>query len=139
MKNIDLLALITKALAWVLVITLPIRPAMIAVCVIILADFATGVWASLKEGKPITSNKFRNTLSKILGYQILIVAAFILEKYLLDGLPAVKAVTAMIGVTEGKSLFENIHRITGIDIWSQVVSRLNLQDIKNDSDKPENK
>ncbi len=134
MKNIDFAGLALKFLGWLLIITLPVRPALIAVTLLIFIDFISGVWASYKEKKPITSNGFRRTIVKMLAYQSAILVSFLLETYLLDGIPMVKVITGLIGITEGKSFFENIRRITGIDFWSQLISKLNLEDIKNKTD-----
>jgi phage-related holin len=120
-----------------LVLLAPIRPALIAATALVLADLVCGVWASIKEKKKITSNGFRRTVNKILGYYLAIIAAFILETYLLPDMPILKGVTALIGLTEGKSLFENIDRITGINFWGFIQSKLNMDDIKNPKDDSE--
>lgn len=130
MRDLDVLGLIVKLFSLLFVVLLPIRPALIAVSALVIADFITGLWASKKEGKPITSSGLRRTVVKGLAYQSAIIVAFVLETYLLDGLPVIKAVTALIGITEAKSFFENVKRITGIDFWSHILSKLNMPDIK---------
>lgn len=134
MKNIDFMGIALKVLGWALIITLPIRPALIAVSVLVFADLVSGLWASLKEKKKITSTGLRRTVNKMLGYESAIIVAFILETYLLDGLPVVKVITGLVGVTEGKSLFENLTRITGINFWDALISKLNIEDLKNPKD-----
>lgn len=135
MKNLDFIwSLLLKVSSFLFLLLLPIRSSLVAVFALVLLDAASGVWAAYKEGKPITSSGFRRTLVKILAYESAILAAFILETYLMDGVPMVKAVSGLIGLTEGKSFFENFKRVTGIDLWSQVLSKLNMQDIKNNSD-----
>lgn len=133
MKNIDFLALVMKVVGWISVITLPIRPALIAISVLTMADFFSGIWASIKENKPITSNGLSRTVKKILSYQLVIVTSFVIETYLLQEMPVVKVVSGFIAITEGKSFFENIRRITGIDFWTYMISKLNLEDVKNQS------
>jgi hypothetical protein len=93
----------------------------------------TGMWASKKEKKKITSSRMRRTVIKLLAYQFAIIFAFILETWMLDGLPVVNVITGLIGLTEGKSFFENIRRISGVDFWSEILSKLNMPDVKNDS------
>lgn len=134
MKGIDFSAIALKVFYFLLVISMPIRPALIAATVLVLVDMGSGIWASLKEKKKITSTGFRRTVNKILGYYLAIIAAFILETYLMPDTPIIKGVTALIGLTEGKSLFENIHRITGIDFWGQILAKLNMDDLKNPKD-----
>lgn len=126
----SLVALVAKFCALLVVVLMPIRPALVAVSVLVVADFITGLWASKKEGKPITSAGLKKTVVKTLAYQSAIVIAFVLETYLLDGMPVIKVVTAMIGLTEGKSFFENMHRITGIDYWSEFLKRLQGDTVK---------
>ncbi len=131
MKGLDVSGLLMKFFALLLVITLPIRPALIAATVLTLADFISGLWASLKEKKKITSSGMRRTVIKILAYYSAIIVAFVLETYLMQELPVVKVVTGLIGLTEAKSFFENLNRITGIDFWGEIISKLNMDDIKN--------
>jgi phage-related holin len=131
MENINVTGWLLKIGGMVLVITLPIRPALIAISLLVFADMLTGIWASLKEGKSVTSSGLRRTVTKTLTYQAAIIFAFIMQTYLLEGMPIVNVVTGLIGVTEGKSFFENIKRINGIDFWAMIVSKVNLPDIKN--------
>ncbi len=133
MRDLDLSGVLVKFISLLFIVTLPIRPALIAVSVLVLADLITGLWASVKEKKKITSSRLRRTVVKGLAYQSAIVIAFVIETWLLDGVPVVKVITGLIGVTEGKSFFENIHRITGIDFWSELISKLHMPDVK---DKP---
>lgn len=121
----ELLAVSLKFFSMLALILLPVRSVMIAVSVLIIADLITGVWAAKKEGERITSNAFGRTITKTLLYQLAIVVSFVLETYLLDGIPVVKVLAGLIGLKEGKSFFENLHRITGIDFWSEMVSKIN--------------
>lgn len=126
-----------KILGVILVVTLPIRSTLIAVSLLVMADLITGMWASLKEGRKITSTRLRRTVVKTLAYQSAIVVAFLLETYLISDMPIVKVVSGLIGLTEGKSFFENLRRITGIDFWGQILSKLNMPEndkIQSDKD-----
>lgn len=134
----DVSGMFLKFIAWLLIVTLPIRPAGIAVMCLVFADLISGLLASKKIGKPITSSGLRRTVSKLLIYEIALVVAMMLEQYLLEGgLPVIKTVGAMIGVTEAKSFFENLHIITGVDFWAYVTSKVDLPNVKNDADKGE--
>jgi phage-related holin len=113
-----------KFTSMLVLVLLPVRPVMIAVSVLIIADFITGVWASRKLKEPITSSGFKQTVIKTLAYQSAVVIAFVMETYLLEGVPVVKVVAGLIALTEGKSFFENIHRITGVDFWSEALNKL---------------
>lgn len=137
MKSADVAGLAIKFFSLSILFLLPIRPALIAAAGLVIVDLISGLIASIQEGKKITSSGLRRTIVKMLAYQSAIIIAFILESYLLDGLPVVKTVTGLIGVTEGKSFFENIHRITGIDFWSVLISKLNMPDTKHSGDNEE--
>jgi hypothetical protein len=136
MRSFHLSGLLFKFLAWFMVFILPIRPALIAAAALVFADLISGVWASLKEGNKLTSSGLRRSVIKLLSYMSAIVMGFVIENYLLDGMPVVKTITGLIGVTEGKSFFENLRRITGIDFWSELISKLNLPDVKRNPDEP---
>lgn len=102
----------------------PVHGVMIAVSVLVLLDFITGVLSSMKSKKKITSKGFQQTIYKTLAYQAVIVTALVLEKYLIPELPVIKVVSSLIAVTETKSLLENVEVLTGIDFWGAMVSKL---------------
>jgi phage-related holin len=135
----DFYGLVLKFIGVLLVVTLPIRPALIAVSLLVLIDFLTGIAASYKEGRRITSGGFRRTVVKTLVYQTAILVAFMIETWLLEGVAVVKVITGLIAITEGKSFFENIYRLTGINFWNEIISKLNMPDnsAKPPSDKQE--
>jgi phage-related holin len=135
MRNLDISSALTKLLSLLVVVLMPIRSALLAVLVLIIADLCTGIWAALKEKRKITSHGLRRTVVKVLSYESAIIVSFIVETYLLEGVPLVKIITGFIGITEAKSFFENLKRITGIDFWSQIISKINMQDIKNTNPK----
>ncbi len=131
MKQLDqLMTILLKFLSMLFLVLLPIRPVMIAVSILVIADFVTGIWAAKKEKQRITSNALRRSVAKTLAYQSTVIVAFIIEKYLLDGMPVVKVVAGLIAITEGKSFFENIHRITGIDFWSEILTKIHNSNAK---------
>ena len=108
-----------------LAVIAPIQTVLTTVIALVLADFVTGVWAAIKEKQPITSAAMRRTVSKLVIYNIAVISGFLLEKYLLaDALPFAKLIAGTIGVVEMKSLIENTKRITGLDIFKEVLSKL---------------
>lgn len=133
MEQISQLAL--KALALLLVFVAPIQAILIATLALIGADTITGVWASLKEKQRITSHKLRRTVAKSLAYMLGIVVAHIIEQYMIEGIPIVKTVGGLIAITEAKSIFENLYRITGVNFWQVLLDKLQGTSIKIPSDK----
>ncbi len=91
---------------------LPIIPAMIAVGLLIILDTITGVMASQKRGEKICSKKFGRVITKMLVYQLLIIASQLVEKYLFD-FGIIKVTLAFLGLTEMLSISENFQTITG--------------------------
>lgn len=106
-----------------LAVLAPIKAVMIATGALIFIDLITGIWRALKAKEKITSNGLRRTITKLAAYQLTIVTGFILQTYLLPEVPMVKLITALIGVTEGKSVLENISTITGVD-FSEIIMKL---------------
>lgn len=129
-----------KILVIMLAVISPIQPILIAVIFLVLVDFVTGIWASIKRQIPITSFHMRRTIVKLLAYLSTILVAFIIETYLLSEVPLVKVVSSLIGLTEGKSFLENINVITGIDFWQAILNKvqgkpLDLSSVKISEDK----
>jgi hypothetical protein len=103
----------------------PIQATLITIAVLITADMVTGVIAAYKRGEKISSNGLRRTLSKILAYEVAIMAAFIAEKYIIgDVLPVSKLVATMACCVELKSLLENIDSISGNNAFELIVKKL---------------
>jgi phage-related holin len=128
--------LAVKGLTLFLAFIAPIQTILLASLSLIFADTITGIWASLKEGRKITSHKLRRTILKSCAYMVSIVVAHVIESFMLEGIPVVKTIGGLIAITEGKSIFENLHRVTGIDFWKALIDKLQGSSIKLPEDKP---
>lgn len=103
----------------------PIHAVLISAGVMVVLDFATGIWKSLKRDEKITSRAMSRTVTKMLAYQMAIVTGFLLEKFMLsDSVPVSKIVAGAIGMVEGKSILENLSIISGVDLWRAVLDSL---------------
>lgn len=103
----------------------PIHSVLIVVGILIVADTITGVWAAVKNGQTITSARLRDTITKMLLFQLAVITGFLLEKYLLaDLLPVSKLIAGIIGVTEGTSILENINKIRGDNLFKTLIDKL---------------
>jgi uncharacterized membrane protein YeaQ/YmgE (transglycosylase-associated protein family) len=81
----------------------------------------TGIMRARKNGEAITAAGFKMTFDKFTVYNIGIITGFILENYLLGPtIPFVKILAGLIGATEGKSIFENVNAVSGIDIFGKI-------------------
>jgi hypothetical protein len=118
----SVLSWLVKVVALLVLFTRPAHDAMIAVIVLIAADFIVGVWASLRRGEKFVR---RHTITrKLFPYQVAVVCALYIEEKFFSGIPLMKAVAGFIAMAEGKSIFENLGTITGLDFWSVIRERL---------------
>lgn len=103
----------------------PIQAAMIAAGCLVMTDLVLGIMAAKKRGAPITSAGLRRTVSKFLIFQVAIITGFLTEKYLTgDLVPVCKIITAFIGLTEIKSIVENLNAINGNSVFSDLITKL---------------
>ena len=116
---------------WLVAFLAPIHTFMIAVGVLITIDLATGLWRASKRKEKISSKGLRRTITKMFAYQGAIITAFLLESVFLgDIIPVVRIVAGFIAITEGKSIYENLGVITGLDFWSLIKEHLNSKSNK---------
>ena len=111
--------------AIILTIFAPVQAAALAVFAIVLIDLITGVLAARKRKEEITSARIRDSVSKLFIYEIALLSALLLENYLLSGMvPAIKIVSAVIGVAEGKSVLENLDTLQGGNMFKNLIDKL---------------
>lgn len=123
-KSLLLDRLINLILATIAIFA-PIKAAVVAVMVLTAVDLITGLVAAKKRGEKITSSGLKRTVIKTFIYQIATLCAFLAQKYLvLDIMPVCTLVTSLIGITELKSILENLDSIHGGSFFSAVVTKL---------------
>ena len=122
MEKINLLLL--NIIGFLGIYLAPVKDIMIAVSILVVLDFITGIMSARKKKIKITSRRFRQTISKTFVYQSTVIVAMVLEKYLMPGIPAIKVVSTLIAITEIKSFFENVEILTGIDFWGKLTSKV---------------
>lgn len=100
----------------------PVQDIIGAIIILVLIDFATGIWAAYKkEGRDaVTSRKMSFTVSKILLYILTILSAMVCEHYLTPEIPMIKITTYFIGMTEIKSIYENVGKLLNMDIYKAI-------------------
>lgn len=122
---------IVKGLLVTLSLLAPIKPLLLACGALIIADTITGMFAAHKRKEKISSAEMRRSITKMFVYQIAIISAFVLEKYMLDGLlPVSKVVSGVIGMVEFKSILENVSTIAGQDILKMVMDKMGSKNAK---------
>lgn len=93
----------------------PIKGILVTTSVLIFADTVTGILAAYKRGEEINSTGFKKTIIKLFLYNLVIILAFLIERFVFDEfLPFVKIGAMVIALTEFKSVIENFEEITGI-------------------------
>lgn len=103
----------------------PERGAFITVITLTVADLICGLLAARKRGELITSAGLKRTLGKIALYEVALALAYLAQVFLIGPiLPAANIVAAVIGMTELKSVLENLDTISGGSILKIVIARI---------------
>lgn len=105
----------------------PISTMIYVILLFILIDFLTGMYAAHKTHKPIISSKLKKTLEKFVFYSLAVIVGYIFQKEILSGINLVQLVGGFIASIELLSIYENIKKITGLDIINQVKAYLQEQ------------
>lgn len=120
--------LTTLFLAFLAILT-PIKPFILLAFAAIVLDTYFGIWKSVRLNgfKSIRSRRLSDTITKTFLYVGGIVMIFLSEKYVLDGLVddyikmdniLTRAFTGFCLWTEGKSVNESYHAVTGKNLWN---------------------
>lgn len=108
-----------------LAVIAPIKPMLLAVIVLTSLDTLSGIMAAHKRGEKITSAGMRRSISKMLVYVASILAAFVAEKWLLEGVaPLAKLCAGAIGLVELKSCLENFNTVAGGSVFKSLLGKL---------------
>lgn len=120
------LTFIKTLIITILAVFAPAKHMIYAAFTLVVADLITGLMAAKKRKEPITSSGFKRTVIKLMIYETAILLGFIAEQYLtLDILPVAKIIASFVGVTELKSVLENLNDIGGGDLLAKVIQTLN--------------
>jgi lipopolysaccharide export LptBFGC system permease protein LptF len=112
---------VAAGVAWLFWYFAPMHVTMVIVFGLCLLDIITGIWASIAEGGKFESRRLRQTLNKIIPFQIALLLAFVSEPYSLAfNIPLIKPISGFVVMIELWSNYENLRRITGIDFWAAV-------------------
>lgn len=94
---------------------------MLGVFCAVVADWISGIAAAYKAGKPVTSSRMRQGITKIIGYFALVLIAIATAQMLkasgvnLPQAPILASALGLIFVTEALSVLENVASLTGIE------------------------
>lgn len=105
----------------------PLLPAMIAAGLLILIDTILGVIGAYKQGVTISSKAFGRVLTKMLVYQLLIVASSLVETYLFPIVPFINITLGFVAMTEFISVAENFSKITGKNLIGYLKENIDVK------------
>lgn len=125
-----------KVLALALIaIFAPTKQVLLSTLALILADLLFGLLAARQQGQPITSNGLKRTVIKFFVYNSAILLSFLVGEYLVPlDLPVMKMVTGLIGMTELKSVLENLDIIHGGNFFKALVTKLQIMGSDDEND-----
>lgn len=112
-------------LSFIVLIFAPVKGALITAITLGFLDMVLGMFAAYKEGYKITSRSWRRSVSKICVYGIAIIVCYHIQDNLLD-YPLLTGITGLIALIEGKSIFENLYRITKIDFLKIIIKKFQV-------------
>jgi phage-related holin len=98
----------------------PIAPLVNLVIIFILIDFLSGMYASYRSKEQIVSNRLRKTLEKFVFYSVSIIVAYMFQIGFLNWCNLAQIVAGFIASTELLSIYENVKKITGLDLVAKV-------------------
>lgn len=100
----------------------PILTILASVVFLVMADLLTGIIKAIKNGEPVQSQNLRLTVIKLGVYIFIISIAHVVELYLVDGkIPVLSVITSIIGITEFKSVLENLDDISGGNLLGTII------------------
>jgi len=120
-----------KFLIGIALVFAPVKQMLITAFCLVLADMLFGIFAARKRKDPITSAGLGRTLVKIFVYSMSICLGFLTEHYLTGGtFPILSIITSLIGLTEIKSILENLNEISGTDLLRSILDKLSSVNYK---------
>jgi hypothetical protein len=117
-------------LFWLVALVSPIATIMFTIVFLIIVDFITGAYASFKNNIPISSERIGNTISKFFIYNLVVLSAFLLEKYIVNEIPFQRIIAGFIAIAEIKSILENFNKIYGINPFKALVNLIKNNSFK---------
>lgn len=97
-----------------------IVPALITVLVLVAVDFATGIWAAVRNKVKIESHKMRATAYKLLAYLSVILLAAMIDGGVGFEFNLGSFVAGFLALIELTSIIENFGKITGHDAFEKL-------------------
>ena len=119
-----------KFVFWLLTLLSPLNGVMVTMIFLIIVDFITGSYASFKKRIPIRGSRIAHTVSKFFIYNLVILAAYFLEKHIVNEVPFLKIIAGFIAIAEIKSILENYNAIYGVNPFKALINVMKLIPLK---------
>jgi hypothetical protein len=121
-----------KFVLWFLAILVPLYDVAGALIILIIIDLITGIIGSIKQNVPFQWSKIINTITKLIIYSLILLAAWVIESKIIPSIPFMRLVAGFLALTELRSILDNFKDIFGIDAWDYIraaIKRQNVQEI----------
>lgn len=117
---------ILKVFSLIFLMLQDIKPVLLGVAILIVADQVTGVWKAINQ-KSFNWKTFKKLYIKLILYLGSIILAYIYEGMILgiDEYYLTKGVGAVVGFQELSSFYLNVSAITGKDYLSKFIKTKN--------------
>lgn len=112
----------------------PIEGVMATTLGLVVLDLITGILAAKKQGLPITSYGLKRTVVKLLVYEVALALSYVTGVYLVTTMPVLHMVSSLIGLTELKSVLENVDILSGGGLLKSIVSSIQAQSSSSSAD-----
>ena len=100
------------------------------VLIFVLIDFLTGMYASYRTKTPIISSKLRRTIEKLVFYTVSIMIAHMFQHHFMNWFNLTQIVAGFIAATELLSIYENIRKVTKLDVFKRIIDTIKEQFFK---------
>lgn len=134
----DLHALLLKLSILLVGFFAPLQEMLFSLLFLVLVDLITGVIAAYKKKQKITSSKLSRTIAKILVYLTTVTVVHVANDFILFGadfIPLETFVVGFIAITEVKSIFENLNRISKHKFLTDLIRKLSNDARKKGADR----
>lgn len=104
----------------------PIEPIIVLMVFLAFMDLFTAVWAARKCKIAITSRKLSKTITKIILFTIAVTCSHGVETVFsaLQYINLTNLTSGYICLVELKSIYENISKVTGLDLWKYLLKKV---------------
>jgi hypothetical protein len=111
--------------ASILGVLTPVAPIIYTLTFVIMCDFVFGLYRAYKCKEEITSRKMAQTLPKLFLYNVIIIALFLVDKYVMNtGIGLEKVAATLMILIEMKSIDESFKTIFGYSLWNKVIDTI---------------